>query len=166
MNLTEADLNDPNQSPFICGSIVNGGFSRKLKMMRGDMFALMSISQSIDFIKDEHQSREFKKGILNICHQSEKRPEVEETIKSRCRGWNRFLYDKCYNNLIWDTHIVNQPSCLKQRDMGQDAKVYAYACFLPAGQHQLLIYDPKTNRAYCKDIVVDLGTKEFYADLP
>jgi len=67
LNLSRQDLADPNDPPFICGTIINGGYTRKLKMMRADMFSLSSISQSKEFVKDHSQSRQLKKGILRIC---------------------------------------------------------------------------------------------------
>ena len=33
-------------APIICGSIVNGGFNRKLKMLRSDLFSLLSVCKS------------------------------------------------------------------------------------------------------------------------
>jgi hypothetical protein len=33
-------------APMICGSVVNGGFTRKLQMLRCDLFSLISVSQS------------------------------------------------------------------------------------------------------------------------
>jgi hypothetical protein len=32
--------------PIICGSVVNGGFKRKLQMLRSDYYSLISLSQS------------------------------------------------------------------------------------------------------------------------
>lgn len=46
LNLTPDDLGDINQVPFICGTVSKQGFERKNKMMRADMFTLLSLSQS------------------------------------------------------------------------------------------------------------------------
>ena len=35
-----------------------------------------------------------------------------------------------------------------------------FADFMKPGYHQLLIYDPKANRAYCKDFIVNMNTKD------
>ena len=37
-------------APFIGGSVSNGGFSRKLKMLRADIFSTLSICQSPYFV--------------------------------------------------------------------------------------------------------------------
>ena len=37
----------------------------------------------------------------------------------------------------------------------RNADVYVFADFLKPGYHQLLIFDPVTERAYCKDFVVN-----------
>jgi hypothetical protein len=51
LNLTDEDRNDI--APIICGTVVaGGGFNRKLKMMRRDLFMLLSISQSFAFFTD------------------------------------------------------------------------------------------------------------------
>ena len=41
-----------------------------------------------------------------------------------------------------------------------------YAAILPPGQHQFLIYCPKTKRAFCKDLVVDLNECDQYPEYP
>jgi len=38
-------------SPFILGSVVNGGFERKLRMLRCDLWTLLSVSESFRFVK-------------------------------------------------------------------------------------------------------------------
>lgn len=37
------NYNDNDVAPFVCGSIVNGGFSRKLKMLRGDLYSILAV---------------------------------------------------------------------------------------------------------------------------
>jgi len=32
---------------------------------------------------------------------------------------------------------------------------YAFATFLEPGFHQFIIYDPQTNRAFCKEFVIE-----------
>lgn len=39
-------------APFIIGSVVSGGFDRKLRMLRSDLFTLLSVIQSRSFMKE------------------------------------------------------------------------------------------------------------------
>jgi len=50
LNLNFDEHEDCN--PIICGSIVNGGFVRKLKMMRADLFSILSVCHSHYFIQN------------------------------------------------------------------------------------------------------------------
>ena len=54
-----ANLNfgaDPDDyAPVICGSIINGGFKRKLKMLRSDLFSLLSVCKSDAIITEWKQ---------------------------------------------------------------------------------------------------------------
>jgi len=43
---------------------------------------------------------------------------------------------------------------------------FVYATFLQPGYHMFLIYDPLNDRAFCKDIVVELSKTEVYPELP
>lgn len=42
LNLTVAE--EVDIAPFICGTVVQGGYKRKLKMLRGDLFSILSVS--------------------------------------------------------------------------------------------------------------------------
>lgn len=39
-------------APFITGSVIKGGYKRKLKMMRADLFAALSICNSEKFVTE------------------------------------------------------------------------------------------------------------------
>jgi len=41
-----------------------------------------------------------------------------------------------------------------------NSDVYVYADFLKPGYHQLLIFDPLLERAYCKDFMVNINLRE------
>lgn len=41
LNINYSELDDT--APFICGTISNGGFARKQKMIRADLFSLLSV---------------------------------------------------------------------------------------------------------------------------
>ena len=73
LNIGEQDL-DGNDTPFICGTIVNGGFSRKLKMVGGVMYSLLGISQSSHFVETDKQSQDLKNSIKSYCEQASQNP--------------------------------------------------------------------------------------------
>ena len=37
---------------------------------------------------------------------------------------------------------------------------FCYAAYLKPGYHQLLIYDPKLEKVFCKDFIVNINQKE------
>ena len=41
-----------------------------------------------------------------------------------------------------------------------------YAAFLPPGYHKFLIYDPISEKAYAKTMLINLNKMDFYPDLP
>ena len=57
-------------APFIVGSVVSGGFDRKLRMLRSDLFTLLSVSQSKFFVKECKQGDAIKKGIIQFTDKS------------------------------------------------------------------------------------------------
>lgn len=52
-------------APFICGTVVNGSFSRKLRMLRADFFSLLSVCESSLIVSEKKQIRAIKKGIIS-----------------------------------------------------------------------------------------------------
>ena len=52
----ELNLN-PNErdkvAPLICGTVVNGSFTRKLRMLRADLFTLLAVCQTAAFVNDK-----------------------------------------------------------------------------------------------------------------
>lgn len=51
-------------APWICGTVVNGGFSRKLKMMRADIFSILAVTNSPFFVSQRKQGNAIKKGVI------------------------------------------------------------------------------------------------------
>jgi len=49
LNVRERD----KVAPLICGTVANGSFKRKLRMLRADLFTLLAVSQSMYFINDK-----------------------------------------------------------------------------------------------------------------
>ena len=50
--------------------------------------------------------------------------------------------------------------------MDKTCTLFVYAACLPPGQHQFLIYCPKTTRVFVKDFVVDLNECEPFPEYP
>ena len=60
---------------------------------------------------------------------------------------------------------INIPEFDYIDDKGTD--MYIYATFLKPGYHQVLIYDPALERAFCKDFIVGLNDREdIYPEYP
>lgn len=85
-------------SPFILGSVVNGGFERKLRMLRADLWTLLSISESCRFIKSTVQSDRLKKGVVKFTEKSQDSANKHEAILLRLKGWNKIVQDKIEEN--------------------------------------------------------------------
>ena len=50
-------------APVVCGTVINGGFNRKLRMLRADLFTMLSVCQSAEIISHKKQTNAIKKGI-------------------------------------------------------------------------------------------------------
>ena len=63
-----------------------------------------------------------------------------------------------------DVKSINLPDF--SRDLnGEDW--YVYSAFLKPGYHKLLIYDPKLERAFCKDFIINVNSrKDVYPEHP
>lgn len=79
----------------------------------------------------------------------------------KLNGWNKYLSDKCTENELVDVRRINYPKDLRkmkqQHGKEQPPGIYTYACILPPGYHQFIIYDPISQRAFCKEMVIDLN---------
>ena len=64
LNLNFDELEDAN--PIICGTVVNGGLSRKLKMIRADLFSMLSVCNSYHLVTNKKQSNAIKKGAVQF----------------------------------------------------------------------------------------------------
>lgn len=72
MNLNYSETYNKNESnpklrgetaPLITGTVLKGSFSRKLKMLRADLFATLSVCQSQYFVNSYKQTKCIKAGI-------------------------------------------------------------------------------------------------------
>ena len=68
MNLKIQDENEI--APIICGTVVNGGFRRKLRMLRGDLFSMLLICQSKGIIDEQKQGKLIKEGIIQYVNKT------------------------------------------------------------------------------------------------
>ena len=87
-------------------------------------------------------------------------------INDRIKGWNRLLTDKCDRNFTTDVYSVNKPDILDGRDTPPEGEIFVFACILPPGHHEVVIYDPVSERGYCKELNIDLNQTEYYPDQP
>ena len=56
-----------------------------------------------------------------------------------------------------DVKTINIPDLEKSQD---NSDIYIYAKYLQPGYHQLLIYDPLIQKAFCRDMIVNLNLRE------
>ena len=94
--------------PWICGTIVkpdhrsksfydskkqfNFHFHRKLKMMRADIFSLLSVSNSNSLLKDQNSSTRLKKSLIKYLESDYNARADELFILELLTGWNRVLH--------------------------------------------------------------------------
>ena len=98
-NLNLENDSDP-VTPLICGTIVNGSFKRKLKMLRADVFAMLSVCQNEHIITEWNQSKAIKRGAFMFCSRTQ---DISmEDIVSKMKGWEAPLLDKALNNASTD----------------------------------------------------------------
>lgn len=86
MNLLPQDEQDI--APFICGTVVNGGFSRKLRMLRADIYCMLSVSQCSYFVHDFKQIGRLKAGLLANVTKSQDLNGRDESVEY-LKGWHK-----------------------------------------------------------------------------
>ena len=73
------------------------------------------------------------------------------------------MSDKVLKNELMDIKGINipdltfAPSANKEYD---DSDMYVYATWARPGHHQIMIYDPLLNKAFCKDFMINLNFRE------
>lgn len=119
-------------------------------MIRTPIFALLSMCMQEDFCWEENVTKMIKEGV----HKFLKIDDYIEKIKAKryLKDWKRILMDMCKDNQLTDTQCINFPNMNVSTIEDQDW--FTFAAFVPAGYHQVLIYDPKLERAFCQDFVV------------
>lgn len=176
------------RTPLICGTFINAhcdgarpphqsqisnmSFDRKLRMMRADLYALLSISTMTDFFSEPLKTTTIKQGILKFLEGEFNERVRRQEVFSRLQGWNKLLYQKCNQSQILQIHAVNQPDCVrnaaaKPESVEHGCDHYAFAAFVEPGYHQFIIYDPDTDRAFCQEMMVDFNHQQaLYPELP
>lgn len=81
------NLNDQcdEYAPVICGSVIDGGFKRKLQMLRSDFYSILSMCQSEVIIRAGPHERAIKKGMGMIVTRTQ--DVFIEGVGESLRGW-------------------------------------------------------------------------------
>ena len=143
-------------TPLIAGTIVratydqvcpqkmarinNLTFTRKLRMIRADVYTLLSKSESSDFFKAPSKQKTIKNSVMKFL-EGEFNPRVNKAeVFARLKGWNKLLYQKYYQNQVDQIHTANLPECVKNAQAepesnDQGCNHYAFATFVEPGYH-------------------------------
>lgn len=157
-----------SSTPIICGTVISKQFGqpqfqRKLKMLRTPIFSLLSLCQQEDFCWKEEVTQQIKEGVLQFLKVDGHLEKVQ--AERFLRGWPRILEDLAGDNQLTDVRAFNFPNLKVTTVEKQDW--FTFAGFLPAGYHQVVIYDPQLERAFCKDMVVRQNDRDFvYPEYP
>ena len=78
-------------------------------MLRCDLFSILSVSNSNQFIKDPKQTKAIKKGITEYVLRSQDLSTYDDAI-DKFKGWEKgLIQDKLYRNLCHDIEVFNDP---------------------------------------------------------
>lgn len=95
--------------PIICGTVVAGGYTRKLRMLRCDLFMMLAVCQSSAIVTKFEQARAIRRGILELIKRTQDISSAEESLPY-FEGWQKqAFYDKCLRNECMETTVVNFP---------------------------------------------------------
>ena len=140
-------------------------FERKLKMIRAPIFSLLAVSRCQNFTEDQAQYQRIMQGILRYLKDDAYDLLSQMEMRETLTGWKHVMNDMCLNNELTDVRVVNFPELNKRNLEKQDW--FCFAGFLPPGYHQILIFDPKYERAYCKDIIIKMNKRDqVYPEYP
>ena len=125
-------------------------------MMSADMFALLDLSQNTKSVTSLKASNELKAECAKFLNRTNQDPAAYERVKAKIRGWNRILFDQCHYNYTTDVLAINQPADLASK-AEEKCSDFVYAGYLAPGRHQLLIYSPRAQKVFFKELLVDLN---------
>ena len=104
------------------------------------------------------------KGVLKILNNNQDfdqiRNQLSDFFLPYLESKGPLFNDKCRNNTVMDVTTVN---------LSDDKKKlpdFVYAAFLSPGLHQFLIYCPKTDSLFVKDVMIDLSHCEYFSEYP
>ena len=169
-DFNQSFLEHRTYTPQIMGTIVakrkeQGVFDRPLRMLRASMFALLAFAAGKDFCEENDSIKAIQLGVLKFLRFDS--IEVLRTmgLTQILEGWPDVLREFVDLNEVVDVLAINKPGLsdynLEVRD------VFVFAGFLPPGYHSFVIYDPRQERAFCKDIVVTPSERRgCYPELP
>jgi len=144
LNLNESDTDAI--TPIICGTVVKGpAFERKLRMMRADLFSLLSVSNANTIISSKKQTQAIHKGVQAILDDTQ--DCTMQDILDMSQGWQAVMLDKCFNNEVTGVEVVNMPYEVKNwkepklpekarpgdKIPYQPCSTFVYAAYLPPG---------------------------------
>lgn len=69
-------------APLICGTIVNGQFHRKLRMLRADLFSMLSVCQSMNISNSFKAARSIRNGLIEMIKRTQDIPADDETSQT------------------------------------------------------------------------------------
>lgn len=157
-------------TPLICGSLVKrlpgqGLFERKLKMLRTTLYCLLAVSRCRHFSDSKEEYQAIEEGVLRYLKTDAFELLEQMEMRESMDGWRHVLSDLALNNELADMRVINLPDLNEQNIEKQDW--FTFGGFVAAGYHQLLIFDPKYKRAYCKDLVIKLNKRDqVYPEYP
>lgn len=153
-------LNNRTDTPLIMGSVVRKFerqrlFERKLKMLRTPLYCLLAICQCRDFFEDQRGVKALKKGAEKFMKTDSIALLERLNLDKKLKGWPHILNDMANHNELTDVRTINLPDLSAYNVEAQEW--FTFADFMKPGYHQVIIYDPKLDRAFCKDFVVKLN---------
>lgn len=155
-------INQDTTTPVISGTVLNGGFSRKLRMLRQDIYALLCVANSQDLVADRRQQKAIKEGLVALAASDQNFRYHDVT--ACMAGYQSVLLDKWYKNEVTDIQLINEPPDAKHWDLTEARRrakasgsvsaprtEFVFAAYVPPGIHHFLIYCPATHRAFVKE---------------
>ena len=132
-------------------------------MIRAPIFTVLCLSGSALFISTKTQTKNLKQAALKYLDLDKEQVLDQLGINEMLSGWPQILDDKCNRNELTDVHQINSPDFTEEIEQKD---IFVYSNYLPPGYHQVIIYDPLTQKAFFKDFILSMNTKDFYREYP
>lgn len=84
-----------------------------------------------------------------------------KNVEEKFVGWNQLLHDRLTRSELAEAKKINyQPTLAnKQLSLEDSRGIFVYAANLKPGLHKFVIWDPKVEKAYVKEFVLDLNNE-------